>query len=113
GMDWTVRPGLSQPRDASGVCGPPPPVTPITAPVVFVNSNSWAGPPNPPPNLSGKVAVIDRGLYGISDAMLAYGAQTNGALAAVLINQPANGFPFKVGSNPPAPVTIPVLCVIV
>jgi hypothetical protein len=48
----------------------------------------------------------------LSDADLVFAAQTNGALGAILINQPANGFPFVMTGTPTgtnATITIPAL----
>ena len=47
----------------------------------------------------------------MSDADLVFAAQTNGALAAIVINQPAQGFPFVMNGTPTGngKITIPAL----
>jgi hypothetical protein len=86
------------------------PLTPVSGPAVFV--------PVPCPslpgavNLANKIGVADYascpGGFSVHD--LAYNLQTNGALAAIIINNPAYGLPF-VGDGGGTPVTIPVLVV--
>ncbi|EEF57776.1 hypothetical protein, partial [Pedosphaera parvula] len=86
------------------------PLTPVTGPAVFV--------PVPCPNLPGAVNLANK--IGVADYAscdsgfnvhdLAYNLQTNGALAAIIINNPSYGLPF-VGDGSGAPVTIPVLVV--
>jgi hypothetical protein len=90
--------------------GAPLPLTPVTGPAVFV--------PVPCPNLPGAVNLTNK--IGVTDYSscdsgfnvhdLAYNLQTNGALAAIIINNPTFGLPF-VGDGSGSPVTIPVLVV--
>jgi len=87
--------------------GVPPPLVPITAPVFYVTTNNYV----PGINLSNKIAVVDSGFYGASDAMLAYIAQTNGALAFIELWPVAYGCPNEMGGTPPGPVNIPCLVV--
>ncbi len=89
--------------------GAPPPVVPINAPVFLVTSNNYV--PGQALNLSGKIAVADSGLYGAGDALLAYIAQTNGALAFIELWPVAYGCPNMLGGTPPGPVNIPCLVV--
>lgn len=111
GVNTDVGAVVGQKAGAAGGLGVDLPVVPIVAEVVPVTTSTWGGPPNPLPNVAGKIVVADRALYGANDQLMTYVAQTNGALAIILINQPANGFPFKIGGTAPAPITIPVLCV--
>jgi hypothetical protein len=84
------------------------PVTPVTAPVVFVNSNNYTL--GGTINLTGKIALIDNGLYGQGDdSVLAYIAQTNGAVGFIEINKPANGLPYVMGGGLSSKITIPSL----
>jgi len=109
GIDKDVGAVVSTTVDGNGGFGAVLPVTPISAPVVFVNSNT------PLSSVSGKIVAVDRALFGLSDADLVFAAQTNGALAAIVINQPANGMPggpmtgTPTGTN--ATITIPALTV--
>ncbi|MDB6112534.1 MAG: hypothetical protein JWR69_4284 [Pedosphaera sp.] len=90
--------------------GAPLPLTSVSGPAVFV--------PVPCPNLPGvvnltnKIGVADYSSCpsGFSVHDLAYNLQTNGALAAIIINRPDLGLPF-VGDGSGAAVTIPVLVV--
>jgi hypothetical protein len=45
------------------------------------------------------------------DVEYPYWAQTNGAIAAVVINDAQWGLPYVMGGTPPSPIHIPVLCV--
>jgi len=84
------------------------PQTPISGPVFFVNSNNYTLGGSI--NLTGKVAVVDINLRGITDdALLCYFAQTNGAIAVITINVPTNGLPYRMSGTPPAPLEIPAL----
>src|SRR5579883_2704594 len=107
GVDTDVAAVVSDKAFGNGGFGITPPVTPIIGPVMIVNSNNYT--PGTPINLSGKVAVVDQGLYGASDATLAYAAQTNGAIAFIEINKPANGMPYVMNGSAPGPITIPAL----
>lgn len=111
GVNTDVGAVVSQKAGGANALGVDLPVVPFTAPVVTITSNSWAGFPAPLPNVNGKIAVVDQGIYGASDQLATYVAQTNGALAIIIINRPANGFPYTIGGSAPAPITIPVLCV--
>jgi len=83
------------------------PWPPISAPVVVVNSNNFT--PSNPINLNGKIAVVDQGFYGASDPLLAWIAQTNGAIGFIEINNPSFGFPYTMTGSAPGPITIPSL----
>jgi hypothetical protein len=84
------------------------PLVPVTAPVMFVNSNNYAL--GGTINLSGKIALVDGGLYGEGDdSILAYIAQTNGAVGFIEINKPSNGLPFVMGGSLSSKITIPSL----
>ncbi len=84
------------------------PLTPISAPVMFVNSNNYT--PGGSINLIGKIALVDNGLYGVgNDALLAYIAQTNGAVGFIEINNATNGLPYVMTGSAGAPITIPAL----
>jgi hypothetical protein len=84
------------------------PVTPVTAPVVFVSSNNYTL--GGTINLTGKIALIDGGLYGQNDdSVLAYIAQTNGAVGFIELNKPANGLPYVMGGGLSSKITIPSL----
>jgi hypothetical protein len=93
----------------NGGIGVPPPVVPITAPVVFLSTNNYTL--GEATNLTGKIVAIDGGLYGVTDAMLCYIAQTNGALAFINVWNPADGLPYVMTGTPPAPITIPTIMV--
>jgi hypothetical protein len=104
GVDKDVGAVVSRPQDGNGGFGATPPVTPISAPVVLVTSNTSLS------TISGKIAVVDRNFFGLSDADLVYAAQTNGAVAAIVINSPNNGFPYAMGgASAKGTVTIPAL----
>ncbi len=105
GINTDVGAVVSETRYGNGGFGAPPPIVPITAPVVYVNSNNFPGI-----NLTGKIAVVDEDFYKLgNDALLCYIAQTNGAVGVITINPPSNGFPYVMGGTPPAPITIPSL----
>jgi hypothetical protein len=89
--------------------GVPPPVVPITAPVVFISTNNYA--PGQAINLTNKIAAVDGGLYGVSDPLLCYIAQTNGALAVINVWNPGYGLPYVMTGKAPAPITIPTIMV--
>ncbi|HTI98010.1 MAG TPA: hypothetical protein VL527_03825 [Dongiaceae bacterium] len=93
----------------NGGIGTNPPVSPITAPVVFLSTNNYTL--GQATNLTGKIVAIDGGLYGLSDAMLCYIAQTNGALAFIDVWSPAFGLPYVMTGTAPAPITIPTIMV--
>jgi hypothetical protein len=94
----------------NGGIGTPPPIVPITAPVVFVSTNNYT--PGQAINLTNKIAAVDGGLYGVSDPLLCYIAQTNGALAIINVWNPAYGLPYVMGAgSTPAPITIPTIMV--
>ncbi len=88
--------------------------TPITAPVVLVNDGVAAGgggtvndgcEPLAPGSLSGKIALIDRGLCGF--AVKAKTAQDAGALAVIIANNVAGAPPGMAGVDPT--ITIPTV----
>ncbi|HWV99323.1 MAG TPA: hypothetical protein VNZ64_06460 [Candidatus Acidoferrum sp.] len=89
---------------------PKPPVTPVSGPVVFVPVPCPNLPG--PVNLTGKIGVVDYSscASGFDARQLAYNLQTNGALAAIIVNKPSWGLPFVETSAGP-PVTIPMLVV--
>jgi hypothetical protein len=93
GINTDVGAVVSDTTYGNGGFGAVPPQTPVSGPVFFVNSNNYTVGSSI--NLTGKVAVVDRGLYGADDHTLCAVAQTNGAIAAVTINTPA-------GTNSPA-----------
>ncbi len=105
GINTDVAAVVSYTNWNNGGFGGAPPLVPITAPVVYVNSNNFPGV-----NLTGKIALVDNGFSGITDdSLLCYIAQTNGAVGFIEINKPANGMPYRMGGTPPKPVTIPAL----
>jgi hypothetical protein len=107
GIDTDVAAVVSSTNNPAGYGGSLP-LTSITAPVVFVDTNSC--PNLPSINLTGKIGVIDYQRCGNqNDNVVAYNLQTNGALAAVIINNPSFGLPFVGGGS--LPVTIPVIIV--
>ena len=93
----------------NGGIGTNPPVTPISAPMAFLTTNGYTL--GEATNLTGKIVVIDQGLYGISDAGLCALAQTNGALALIAVNKPASGLPYVMGGSAGVPITIPTIMV--
>jgi hypothetical protein len=97
GIDTDVAASVSLPTFGQGGFGALPPVTPISGQVMFVNSNNYT--PGTPINLAGKIALVDIGLYGAADFDLCYAAQTNGAIAVITINKPANGLPYAMGGG--------------
>lgn len=84
------------------------PLAPVTAPVMFVNSNNYTK--GGTIDLTGKIALMDNGFYGIGDdSVLAYIAQTNGALGFIEINNATNGLPYVMGGGLSSKITIPSL----
>jgi hypothetical protein len=85
------------------------PVAPISGPVVYFP----AGHPamlSQATNLTGKIAVMNN--TDFADRAYANWAQSNGAIAAIVINDAQWGLPYLLGGGTPAtPVHIPVLCV--
>ena len=108
-VDRDVDAVVSDTAYGNGGIGTPPPVVPITAPVMFVSTNNYA--PGQAINLTGKIAAVDAGLYGASDALVSYIAQTNGALAVIHVWDPAYGLPYVMTGTAPAPITIPTIMV--
>lgn len=108
-VDRDVAAVVSETTYGNGGIGTPPPVVPITAPVVFISTNNYT--PGQAINLTGKIAAVDAGLYGASDALLCYIAQTNGALAVIHVWNPANGLPYVMTGTAPAPITTPTIMV--
>jgi len=107
GVDTDVAAVVSDTVFNNGGFGATPPVTPISGPVMFVNSNNYTLGASI--NLVGKIAVVDQGFYGAGDADLCYVAQTNGAIGYVEINKPANGMPYRMSGTAPGKITIPAL----
>jgi hypothetical protein len=85
----------------AGFTAPPPPVVPISAPVVVLDTNT------PLSSIAGKIAAFPTTLFGLGSGPLAYFAQTNGAVAAIIIDQA--GFPGTGGTAPPGQLTIPTI----
>ena len=83
------------------------PQTPISGQILFVNSNNFA--PGGSINLTGKIALVDTGLYGQTDAALCYIAQTNGAIGFIEIHPTNGGTPVHMGGTGPGPINIPAL----
>lgn len=93
-------------RDVNGSFGAPLPYPPIQAPVAYVGTACDAASL---PDLTGKIAVIDRG--GCTFVQKALNVQQKGALAAIIINATApNDFPFVMGGDT-TEVTIPCLMI--
>ncbi|HYG33825.1 MAG TPA: PA domain-containing protein [Clostridia bacterium] len=111
GVDRDVAAVVSTTTDGNGGYGAPLPTTPITAPVVYLDGSSC--PNLPATNLTGKIAVINNMLCNgaYPDVLMAYNLQTNGAIAAILLNDPVFGLPHHTTGTAPSPITIPVLCV--
>jgi hypothetical protein len=107
GIDKDVGAVVSTTLDGNGGFGAVPPVTPISAPVVFVDSNT------PLSSVAGKIVAVDQALFGLSDADLVLAAQTNGAVGAIVINKPTSGFPYVMNGTPAGggTITIPALSV--
>jgi hypothetical protein len=105
GINKDVGAVVSTTVDGNGGYGIVPPVTPIVAPVMVANSNTVMS------SLSGKIAVFDRGLFGFGSEDLCVIAQTNGAVGFIIIDTPANGFPYRPSGTLTNPITIPVLAV--
>lgn len=85
------------------------PITPIVAPAVWLDAAS--GCPNfPSVNLTGKIGVIEYNVCGHNVNQAAWAIQTNGGLAAIIVNNPGYGLPF-VDTAGGLPVTIPVMVV--
>jgi len=61
------------------------------------------------PDLTGKIGVAQVGTCGKSDAALCYAMQQKGALAAILINNPTYGYPYRMSGTPEGTITIPAL----
>jgi hypothetical protein len=113
GVNTDVGACVSQRAGDANQLGVDLPVVPITAQVVNVTSNSWAGFPSAFPNVNGKIAAIatynNGGLRGLNNQALTYIAQTNGALGVIFLYNPGWGFVGTIGGPAPAPITIPVL----
>ncbi len=110
GVNTDVAAVVSVTNYGNGGFGASLPLAPLVAPVFYVSSNNYTVGGSI--NLSGKIALVDQGLYGAGDALLAYIAQTNGAVGFILINAPANGLPYVMGGTAGTNViTIPSLCV--
>jgi hypothetical protein len=108
GINTDVAAVVSTTNYGNGGFGARLPLTPISAPVVFVNSNNYT--PGGSIDLTGKIALVDQGLYGVNDdSLLCYIAQTNGAIGFIEINGVNGGLPYRMGGTPPKPVTIPAL----
>src|SRR5262249_13840581 len=105
GINKDVGAVVSKSTDGGAGFGPPLPVIPITAPVVYVSSNTC---PNLP-DLTGKIAVADHLLCGYGDPALVMALQNAGAVAAIIINPPSFGFPYVMTGNPGGNLTIPAL----
>jgi len=85
------------------------PVVPISGPVVYFPDGDPAML-SQATNLTGKIAVMNNSDF--DDRAYANWAQTNGAIAAIVINDQAFGLPYVLGGTTPAtPIHIPVLCV--
>ncbi len=85
------------------------PTTPLIAPAVFLDSSN-ACPGYPSANLTNKIGIIEYNTCGHNALQAAWCVQTNGGMAAIIINQPAYGLPFTEGDSG-LPVTIPALVV--
>ena len=107
GVDTDVGAVVSSILYGNGGFAVPPPVTPITAPVFVVTSNNV--PDGQVINLTNKIAVVPRGFFGRSSGGNIYWAATNGAVAAILLNRPSDGFPSVMTASPPAPPGIPAV----
>ena len=105
GIDKDVGAVVSTTVDGNGGYGKIPPVTPIAAPVVLVTSNTAL------PSVNGKIAVVDRGLFGFGSEDLCVMVQTNGAVGFIVIQSAAQGFPYVPTGSLTNQITIPVLCV--
>jgi len=106
GIDKDVGAVVSTTVDGNGGFGVPPPVVPISAPVVFLPT-SVACPITT--DLTGKIAVAYAGTCGDDDAHLVLELQNKGAVGAIIINKPNNGFPYTMGGSAGAPITIPAV----
>jgi hypothetical protein len=83
------------------------PVPPITGPVVYVGEG--ACPNLPAIDLTNKIGVILNTHCGASTVYAwAWYLQTNGAIGAIILNDPSWGMPYLAGGGP-RPVTIPVV----
>jgi hypothetical protein len=109
GVDRDVAAVVSTTTDGNGGFGAPLPVVPITAPVVYLDGSSC--PVLSAPNMAGKIAAVIGTVCNntLSDALMAYECQTNGAVAVILINDPTWGLPYRVSGSAPGPITIPVI----
>ena len=91
--------------------GPPVSTTPITGSVVVVNDGSstptWACKTLLNTNLSGKIALIDRGSCFFSDKI--YFAQQKGAIACIVCNIEESIINMGAGSSTSNLVTIPAI----
>jgi hypothetical protein len=85
------------------------PVPPIVAPGVWLDAAA-ACPGWPSMNITGKVGIIEYNQCGHNCNQAAWCVQTNGGVAAVIVNQPGYGLPF-VADGSGLPVTIPVFVV--
>jgi hypothetical protein len=109
GINTDVAAVVSHNKYNNGGFGIFPPLTPISGQVMYVNSNNYTGGAI---NLTGKVALVDEGFFGASDAVMCYVAQTNGAIGFLKIRTPANGTPDHMTGGAPGPITIPAMSVI-
>ena len=93
--------------------GPPVSTTPITGSVVIVNDGSstptWGCKTLLNANLSGKIALIDRGSCFFSDKI--YFAQQKGAIACIVCNIEESIINMGAGSSTSNLVTIPAISI--
>lgn len=112
GIDEDVVGVLNSTNDATGAFGGSLPLTPLIAEAVYLDAN--ASCPNlPAGNLTNKIGIIEyntcSGAYNVCQA--AWCVQTNGGLAAIIVNQPSFGLPFNTDGSSGLPVTIPTFVV--
>jgi hypothetical protein len=105
GIDTDVEAVVSKKTDGNGGFGGEIPVTPISAPVVYIDGSTCPDLPD----LTGKIGVAQTATCSKSDAALVYAMQQKGAVAAIVINNPTYGYPYRMSGTPEGTVTIPAL----
>jgi hypothetical protein len=110
GIDKDVLGVLNSTNDAAGWGGILP-TTPLIAPAVYLDATA-ACPKLPAGNLTNKIGIIEYNSCSTYNALeAAWCVQTNGGLAAIVVNQPGYGLPFTENGDTGYPATIPVLVV--
>jgi hypothetical protein len=104
GINKDIAAVVSRTDWGNGGFGAAPPQTPISGPVFLVTSNNYTTA-----NLTGKIGVVTKSFLGLGDPATCYWLQTNGAMAAIVVNRPTDGTAYGMSGTPPGPINIPCL----